>query len=127
MQEKYTAPPGPGRDGEDLAAAALMQRGFTILARNVRFKSGELDLVTKRQDMLHFFEVKVRGPGSITPARESLTHAQRGRIRRAAALYLQREERRWRGKIPPAHFGVVAIDINSAGRPSIEVIEDAYT
>lgn len=116
-----------GKSGEDLAAKELEKRGFQILARNVRFRFGELDVVAKREHILHFFEVKVRGKGSRTIAREALTRAQQGRIRRAAALYLRKQERQWKGAIPPAQFGVVAIDVDAFGQPTVEIVEDAFS
>jgi Holliday junction resolvase-like predicted endonuclease len=34
-----------GREGEEKAAALLEKSGMRIIARNVRFKTGEIDLV----------------------------------------------------------------------------------
>lgn len=49
-----------GRTGEELAAELFAKLGFAILDRNWRCRSGELDLVVGRGDLLVFCEVKTR-------------------------------------------------------------------
>ncbi len=47
-----------GNLGERVAAEYLKRRGFEIIDRNVARKTGELDLVARNEDTLHFVEVK---------------------------------------------------------------------
>jgi putative endonuclease len=47
-----------GRQGERKAAAVLEQAGMSIIARNVRFNSGEIDLVALDGEVVVFVEVK---------------------------------------------------------------------
>ena len=47
-----------GRRGEERAAHYLARRGYTILARNARGASGELDIVARHGEVLAFIEVK---------------------------------------------------------------------
>ena len=47
-----------GALGERVAALYLTRHGFSICDRNVARKTGELDLIAKREDTLHFVEVK---------------------------------------------------------------------
>ncbi|MDR0690351.1 MAG: YraN family protein [Spirochaetaceae bacterium] len=49
---------GMGREGENKAAAALEQAGMSIIARNIRFNSGEIDLVALDGETMVFVEVK---------------------------------------------------------------------
>ena len=49
-----------GRAAEDAAAAFLARAGLTVVARNVRFAEGELDLVCRERDVWVFVEVKCR-------------------------------------------------------------------
>lgn len=49
-----------GRRGEDLAAAHLRAQGFSVLARNVRTRHGEIDLIACDGAVLVFAEVKTR-------------------------------------------------------------------
>jgi putative endonuclease len=49
-----------GRLGEELAAAHLERLGFAVLARNVRTRHGEIDLIAFDGSTLVFAEVKTR-------------------------------------------------------------------
>lgn len=50
-----------GRNGEEIAALRLMRQGHTLLAHNWNLHRGcELDLVTRKDGVLHFVEVKTR-------------------------------------------------------------------
>jgi Holliday junction resolvase-like predicted endonuclease len=47
-----------GRLGEDIVCGYLQRRGFHILERNYKKKWGEIDIVTEKDNVLHFVEVK---------------------------------------------------------------------
>lgn len=47
-----------GAVGENVASRFLKNQGFTIVSRNYLKKWGELDIVAKKDGVLHFFEVK---------------------------------------------------------------------
>lgn len=49
-----------GAAGERHAAHFLVQKGFTILARNYKTRLGEIDLIAKQGDVIAFVEVKTR-------------------------------------------------------------------
>jgi putative endonuclease len=49
-----------GRRGELLAMLFLMAKGYRVVARNFRCKSGEIDIVARRGDLIVFVEVKAR-------------------------------------------------------------------
>jgi putative endonuclease len=49
-----------GRRAEQLAALFLQLKGYRILARRVRTRVGEIDLVARKGDTLVFVEVKAR-------------------------------------------------------------------
>ena len=44
--------------GEDVACKYLQNRGFEVIERNFHSKFGEIDIVAKRGEILHFIEVK---------------------------------------------------------------------
>lgn len=75
-----------GLQAEDKAAERLVALGFEILARRVRTKAGEVDLIARLGDLLVFCEVKVRA--DLATAGESLLPRQRRRIAAAAEAYL---------------------------------------
>ncbi|OCX42700.1 hypothetical protein A7X81_06515 [Campylobacter ornithocola] len=47
-----------GKKGEDLACEYLKTQGFEILKRNFHSKFGEIDIIAKKDRILHFVEVK---------------------------------------------------------------------
>lgn len=44
--------------GEDKACNFLKKQGFEILKRNFHSKFGEIDIIAKKDEILHFIEVK---------------------------------------------------------------------
>ncbi|CAM4079785.1 YraN family protein [Campylobacter armoricus] len=47
-----------GKKGEDLACEYLKNQGFEILKRNFHSKFGEIDIIARKDKILHFIEVK---------------------------------------------------------------------
>ena len=78
-----------GHRGERFAALALRLKGYRILAVRFRTKSGEIDLVARRGDLVIFVEVKARP--TLTEAMNAVgPHAQR-RIEAAADRFLSKQ------------------------------------
>jgi len=44
--------------GEDIAAEYLMRKGFTVISRNVSGKGYEIDIICRKNESVHFVEVK---------------------------------------------------------------------
>lgn len=49
-----------GSFGERIAVAALKRKHFTILECNFRTRYGEIDIIARRGNTVHFVEVKTR-------------------------------------------------------------------
>jgi putative endonuclease len=47
-----------GREGEKEAEQFLCRRGYSILARNFRSRTGEIDIIAEKDDRIVFVEVK---------------------------------------------------------------------
>lgn len=94
-----------GRGGEGIAADHLAARGVVILARNVRYANGELDLVGEAGGVLLFVEVKRRKDAERGSPAETVTPRKRARILRAARRWLAENPTRLR----EFRFDVVAI------------------
>jgi putative endonuclease len=77
-----------GRAAEWLTCWLLRAKGYRILGRGVRTPVGEIDVVARRGRVLVIVEVKRRT--SHADAAHAVGARQRGRIERAAQLYLQR-------------------------------------
>ena len=45
---------------EDLAISYLIENGFDILERNFKCKIGEIDVIAKKDSIIHFIEIKYR-------------------------------------------------------------------
>jgi len=71
-----------GRRAEVLAALWLMAKGYRILGFRLRTPQGEIDLLAQRGQVLAVVEVKRRA--DLQTALETVTLAQRERLRRAA-------------------------------------------
>jgi putative endonuclease len=103
-----------GNLGEDFAAEVLQAQGYTILERNYRCKSGEIDLIAAKDGVIHFVEVKTRRSTAFGHPAESVTWEKQAKLRRAAQAYIQSHYRRE----PRQSFQVVEILFNQ--------IEDAF-
>jgi putative endonuclease len=47
-----------GEIGEDVSCKYLENRGFTVIERNYTKKWGEIDIIAKKENKVHFIEVK---------------------------------------------------------------------
>jgi putative endonuclease len=47
-----------GKIGESVAANFLTKKGFCVICQNYRKKWGEIDIITEKDKILHFVEVK---------------------------------------------------------------------
>jgi len=111
-----------GQKGEDRAAAFLAGKGYHILARNVRTRYGELDIVALHEDTIVFVEVKTRISDVCGGGVEALHPAKQRQLVRLAQAYIARHG--WEERA--ARFDVVAIGYNEWGKEDIELIENAF-
>ena len=110
-----------GTAAEDLALRYLEARGLTLVARNFRCRTGELDLIMRDREQLVFVEVRRRRHSRYGTPAESVTRTKQQRLLRAAAFYLQRQ----RLLDAPCRFDVVAI-LQAEDEPRMEWIRDAF-
>ena len=83
-----------GMHYEDRAVDYLAQKGYEIIARNVIYRFGEIDIVAKKGYSLVFVEVRKRDPRfGITPL-ETVTFPKQQRLLLSIQAYLAR----YRGK-----------------------------
>jgi len=105
----------PGQSGEGLACRYLEARGFVVLCRNYRCRSGEVDIVARdREGTTVFVEVKERHTDSHGDGHEAVTFGKRRRVVRAARLYAAAHGL----SEAPLRFDVVSIAWK-AGRPEV--------
>jgi putative endonuclease len=112
-----------GVAAEELAAQYLKVRGLKVLARNLRCRAGELDLVCLDRGVLAIVEVRQRGSGEFGGAVASVTCAKQHKIIRAAQFFLRREKH-WKNF--PVRFDVLAIEGLPQGAHRVDWIKDAF-
>jgi putative endonuclease len=110
-----------GQIGEDLACAELERRGYVVLARRYRRRSGEIDIIATDRGTLVFVEVKARDGGSCGLPAEAVTGLKRQRLVATARDYLARHPAHDR----PCRFDVVAVYVGEAG-PVVELFPNAF-
>ena len=77
-----------GAAAEDAALALLLERGLHLLARNVRYPFGELDLVMREGAQLVFVEVRFRRDARFGGPAASVDATKRRKIARAAQAWI---------------------------------------
>lgn len=94
-----------GQWGEDLAAAHYRRLGYSLLDRNWRSSTGELDLIVERDGTIVFSEVKARRTDRYGPAASAVGPTKQRRIRLLALEWLDAHRPQRDG----IRFDVVAI------------------
>jgi putative endonuclease len=112
-----------GTQSERLAADFLRARGLKVLARNVRCKTGELDLVCLDHEVLAIIEVRQRGSREFGGALQSVTWCKQRKIIRATRFFLQRQPG-WQGRA--VRFDVVAVEGPPGGAQRLVWVKDAF-
>jgi len=78
-----------GDIGENIACDFLKGRGFAIIERNYLRKWGEIDIIAKKSNIIHFVEVKTVTHGTLEYRPEDNMHPWKlKRLSRAIQTYL---------------------------------------
>ena len=112
-----------GDAAEEAASVYLTQQGLRVIARNVRYPDGELDVIAADGPTLVFVEVRLRSSNAFGGAIASVDANKRRRVIRAAQHYLKAHTRDGQRDLPPCRFDVIASD----GTGVTEWIRGAFT
>ncbi len=96
-----------GAEEEDIALAFMQAQGMQLVARNVRFKRGEIDLVMRDGDTIVITEVRKRSRDDYGTAAATVGTTKQRRIVLATQLWLARSPQFSRC---PIRFDVCALD-----------------
>lgn len=107
-----------GDAAEDVALARLEAAGLELVARQVRSRFGEIDLIMRDRGEWVFVEVRQRSRSTFGGAAASVTRAKQERLRRSAQAWLQQREG---NRMAACRFDVFAID-----GQTIEWIRNAF-
>jgi len=112
-----------GQRGEEAACRYLMRQGYSIIARNVRFGPGEIDIIAELGEVLVFIEVKSH------QQREQSLYA----VHRNKQFRISRAASGWLAKHSEYHqfycrFDVILVQPASGWhvRSRVEHIQDAF-
>ncbi len=106
-----------GIGGEEAVAAWYVERGYRVLDRNWRCRTGELDLVLRRGGLVVFCEVKTRTSDAFGLPAEAVTRQKQQRIRVLAARWLDES---------PTPAAEIRFDVAAVLGDQIEVIQAAF-
>ncbi|MFB5759748.1 YraN family protein [Paenibacillus medicaginis] len=94
-----------GTLGEEMAAQYLTGKGWRIIERNWRCRSGEVDIIAEKEGTLIFIEVRSRTGATHGTAAESVTARKIAQVRHIAEIYLH-----MRGAADiPVRFDMIAV------------------
>lgn len=119
MGNPMTAKIQQGNTAEDLACRYLETQGLTLVERNYRCRTGELDLIMRDGEYLVFVEVRSRHSSHYGTPAETVTSTKQKRLLRTASYYLQKKR-----SDAPCRLDVVAITHD--GTATLEWIKDAF-
>jgi putative endonuclease len=101
-----------GAWGEGIAADWLAERGYQIVARNVRTSYGEIDIIAQQGDITIFVEVKTLTSSAEFFPEKNITHTKQRHMLSAAQSYTAEHE--------IDHFQIDAIAVE--GRPGTKPV-----
>lgn len=109
-----------GREGEEMAAQLLQQKGYTILERNWSIGDLETDIIAQTDETIVFVEVKTRGVNDYKNPEDYVDRQRQIRLTAGAQAYIKHNklDNPWR-------FDVISI-VMKAGEPEIVHFEDAF-
>lgn len=110
-----------GNEGENMAAEWLLQKGYTIIARNWRFKHCEVDIIASKEKKLHFFEIKTRTSALFGHPEESVGKKKMQSLLRAVEEY-QYQHPQWKF----LQIDVLSITMIKGKPVEYFLIEDVY-
>jgi putative endonuclease len=110
-----------GQWGEGTAVAYLSQRGYEILARNMRTPYGEIDIIAKQGDVTIFVEVKTLTSSRNFFPEQNVTARKREHMLACAEHYAAENE------IDHWQIDVVAVEGKQGLEPKITHFENAIT
>jgi putative endonuclease len=112
-----------GAAAERRAAEFLESQGVAVVARNLRYKGGEIDLLALDGPVVAIIEVRQRQSAAFGGALGSVTWRKQRKILRATRVLMQRHKA-LHGRV--LRFDVIGVHGPSAGAHEIVWIKDAF-
>ncbi|MBE6030811.1 MAG: YraN family protein [Clostridiales bacterium] len=77
-----------GQKGEEKSCRYLEEKGYTIIERNFRSRTGEIDIIALKRGAIHFIEVKTRSSTDFGFPSEAVTREKRRKLILTSRYYL---------------------------------------
>jgi putative endonuclease len=101
-----------GRQGEEIAANYLKEKGYEIVSRNFSTRFGEIDLICRDKGIMVFVEVKAKKGVDFGRPEEMFTRGKYERVKRMATVYLKGEE-------VPCRIDMIAVELGDGEEPEV--------
>ena len=108
-----------GNFGETIACRFLQKKGYTIIQRNFRCRTGEIDIIAFKDGCTVFVEVKTRKNANYGRAAEFVDYRKQIKVKKAAMYFLKRED-------ADVRFDVIEVYHDGGKVVEINHIEDAF-
>jgi putative endonuclease len=108
-----------GRKAEQAAKVYLEMRGFEIIEQNWRRSSGEVDIIARKNNVVHFVEVKYRANDNQGTGLDAITPTKLRQMRRAAWSWV--DEHKYKGE-----YVLSAIEIGGPDFAVLTFVEDVF-
>lgn len=109
-----------GSDAEEMAQNFLLQKGYSIIAKNYRYKRLEIDIIAEIDEVIVFVEVKFRKNSQYGEPERFVTEKKINNMMEAAEAYLSTHQKN--GEL---RFDIISI-MKENGKFQVEHFEDAF-
>ena len=124
IPQKRLAKDDLGEAGEKQAVHFLKANGYKIIARNVRFSIGEIDMIAQYQRTIVFVEVKTRHSAQYCHPLEVVDKKKRQKIKQMALQFYRRKKYAAGGFA--IRFDIITLIWPEGEQPKIEHFVDAF-
>lgn len=109
-----------GKLAEELAVNFLKQNHYQILARNWYWQKAEIDIVARKDNVIHIVEVKARTSDDFILPEEAVNRKKRKLLIIAANEFVQNLDEE-----VEVQFDIISI-LSENGKFTLEYIDDAF-
>lgn len=109
-----------GKEGEELAAKYLIDKGYNVLVRNYRSGRSEIDILAQKDDWLIVVEVKTRETDTYGDPEESVGSGKMNMLMQGVESYMMENDIDCQ-----VQYDIISIILNQYKR-EITHLEDAF-
>lgn len=111
-----------GSKGEDIACQYLIKNGYNILEKNFKVSFGEIDVITNKNDIISFVEVKTRTSLKYGLPEEAITEKKKLKIIKVAQYYIKKKHL----YNYLFRFDVISVQLKNNNIENIKFIKNAF-